>query len=173
MSPAARPDRPGADDPGRGRRIGVDVGSVRVGIASSDPDGMLATPVETVARKPGSDGPDAADLRRIVAIVAEHDAVEVVVGLPQTLRGEHGPAAELAGAYAGRLQRAIAPVPVRLADERLTTVTASRVLAEQGVRGKRQRAVVDQVAAVAILQGWLDARAQRAVADQTGTEGFQ
>ncbi len=173
MSPAAQPDRPGADDPGRGRRIGVDVGSVRVGVASSDPDGILATPVETVAREPRSDGPDAADLRRIADIVADYDAVEVVVGLPQTLRGEHGRAAELATEYAERLRRRIAPVPVRLADERLTTVTASRVLAEQGVRGKRQRAVVDQLAAVAILQGWLEARTGRTAADQASTEDIR
>jgi len=135
------------------------VGSVRVGIAASDPDGILATPVETVARAAGG-GQDTADLRRIRTIVAEYEAVEVVVGLPQTLRGEHGRAAVLATEYAERLRRAVAPVPVRLSDERLTTVTASRVLAERGVRGKRQRAVVDQLAAVAILQGWLDARAR-------------
>ena len=160
MSDPARADRPEADDPGRGSRIGVDVGSVRVGIASSDPDGILATPVETVARAAGGGHQDTADLHRIRTIVAEYEAVEVVVGLPQTLRGEHGRAAVLATEYAERLRRAVAPVPVRLSDERLTTVTASRVLAERGVRGKRQRAVVDQLAAVAILQGWLDARAR-------------
>lgn len=136
----------------------MDVGSVRVGVASSDPDGVLATPVETVARIEGSSRADAPDLRRLAAIVTEYEAVEVVVGLPQTLRGEHGRAAQLASEYAERLRRMIAPVPVRLSDERLTTVTASRVLAEQGVRGKRQRSLVDQLAAVAILQGWLDAR---------------
>lgn len=169
MSDPARADRPGADDPGRGRRIGVDVGSVRVGIAASDPDGILATPVETVARSAGS-GSDTADLHRIRMIVAEYEAVEVVVGLPQTLRGEHGRAAVLATEYAERLRRAVAPVPVRLSDERLTTVTASRVLAERGVRGKRQRAVVDQLAAVAILQGWLDARAGSRGHDDASTE---
>lgn len=137
----------------------MDVGSVRVGIAASDPDGILATPVETVARTPGRNGPAAADLRRIGEIVAEYEAVELVVGLPQTLRGAHGKAAVLATEYAGRLRRLVAPIPVRLSDERLTTVTASRVLAEQGVRGKRQRSLVDQLAAVVILQGWLDARA--------------
>ncbi|MDQ2722606.1 MAG: Holliday junction resolvase RuvX [Actinomycetota bacterium] len=169
MSASAQPDRPGPDDPGRGRRIGVDVGSVRVGVASSDPDGILATPVETVPRAVAKSGSDAADLRRIVAIVAEYEAVEVVVGLPQTLRGEHGRAAVLAHEYAERLRRSVAPVPVRLADERLTTVTASRVLAEQGVRGRRRRAVVDQLAAVAILQGWLDAR--NLTVDEASTEG--
>lgn len=135
------------------------MGSVRVGVASSDPDGVLATPVETVARVPGKDGPHAADLLRVGAIVAEYEAVEVIVGLPQTLRGEHGRAAELAVDYAERLRRLVSPVPVRLSDERLTTVTASRTLAERGVRGKRQRSLVDQLAAVAILQSWLDSRA--------------
>lgn len=170
MSERARPDRPDDTDPGRGRRIGIDVGSVRVGVASSDPDGILATPVETVARAGGRAGPDSPDLRRIREIVAEYEAVEVVVGLPQTLRGEHGKAAVLAAEYADRLRQVLAPIPVRLTDERLTTVTASRVLAEQGVRGKRQRSLVDQLAAVAILQSWLEARASRTGGDRTTTE---
>lgn len=159
MSPVL-PDRPGAEDPGRGRRLGVDVGSVRIGVAVSDPDGILATPVETVARRPGQDGPAAADLARVAALAAEHDVVEVVVGLPQTLRAEHGRAAQLAADYAGRLQAVLGAVPVRLADERLTTVTAIRTLSDQGVRGSRQRSVVDQAAAVTILQGWLEGRSR-------------
>lgn len=162
----ARPDRPGHDDPGRGRRVGVDVGSVRVGVAVSDPDGILATPVETVPRARGSHGPGTPDLRRVAEIVAEHEAVEVVVGLPQTLRAEHGTAAELAAEYAGHLRAAVAPVPVRLADERLTTVSATRTLAEQGVRGRKQRAVIDQAAAVAILQVWLEGRSRALAARQ-------
>lgn len=163
------PDPADASDPGRGRRIGVDVGSVRVGVASSDPDGVLATPVETVPRGAGG-GLGTTDLRRLREIVAEYEAVEVVVGLPQTLRGEHGHAATLAAEYAERLRRVVAPVPVRLSDERLTTVTASRVLSERGVRGRRQRAVVDQLAAVAILQSWLDARARSSRPDEASTE---
>lgn len=154
----ARPDRPGVDDPGRGRRLGVDVGSVRVGVAVSDPDAVLATPVETVPRSPRQTGPDTADLARVQALARELEVVEVVVGLPQTLRGEHGRAAALTATYARYLRRALDPVPVRLADERLTTVAASRALSELGVRGQRQRAVVDQAAAVQILQSWLDAR---------------
>lgn len=153
------PDRPGADDPGRGRRIAVDVGSVRIGVASCDPDCILATPVETVPRSKEK-GTDAPDLRRIVALVEEYEAVEVIVGLPQTLRGEHGKAADVASAFARRLQRAVAPIPVRMADERLTTVTASRALRESGVRAKGQRPMIDQAAAVAILQGWLDERSR-------------
>lgn len=148
------PDHPGDNDPGRGRRIGIDVGSVRIGVASSDPDGILATPVETVARGGG-------DIGRIAAIVEEYEAVEVIVGLPQTLRGEHGTAAEIAAAFARSLGETITPIPVRLSDERLTTVTASRALRESGVKAKGQRKMIDQVAAVSILQGWLDERSAR------------
>ncbi|MBC6448570.1 putative holliday junction resolvase [Actinokineospora alba] len=152
MTPAF--DRPGTDDPGRGRRLAVDVGSVRVGVAVSDPGPILATPLVTLSRDERSGG----DLDRLTELVAEHEVVEVVVGLPRTLASRHGAAAESAHAYATELARRIAPVPVRLADERLTTVSASRMLSKQGVKGKRQRAVVDQAAAVEILQSWLDAR---------------
>ncbi|GGP62739.1 Holliday junction resolvase RuvX [Saccharothrix coeruleofusca] len=149
-------DRPGVDDPGLGRRLGVDVGAVRVGVALSDPSAFLATPLVTLAR----DEKGGRDLADLAALVAEHDVVEVVVGLPRTLAGKDGPAAQAAVAYAAGLAERVAPVPVRLTDERLTTVTASRVLAERGVRGKKRRAVVDQAAAVEILQSWLDARAR-------------
>lgn len=132
----------------------MDVGSVRVGVAVSDPGPILATPLVTLTRDERSGG----DLDRLTELVAEHEVVEVVVGLPRTLASRHGAAAESAHAYATELARRIAPVPVRLADERLTTVSASRMLSKQGVKGKRQRAVVDQAAAVEILQSWLDAR---------------
>jgi putative Holliday junction resolvase len=140
-------------DPGRGRRLGIDVGSVRIGVALSDPDGILATPVETVRR-------DRTDkhVRRLAALVAEHDAVEVVVGLPRTLADRSGAAAQDAIALADLLAPRIAPVPVRLADERLTTVVAQRSLRDAGVRAKGQRSVIDQAAAVGILQNWLDQR---------------
>lgn len=151
------PDRPGADDPGRGRRLGVDVGSVRIGVASSDPDGVLATPVETVDRAPKTH-PEASDVRRIVALAEEYEAVEIVVGLPRTLRGERGKAADLAVRFARVLGRALPDTPVRLADERLTTVSAARGLRDSGIRARNQRSVIDQAAAVAILQGWLDER---------------
>ncbi|WP_121393336.1 Holliday junction resolvase RuvX [Actinokineospora cianjurensis] len=149
-----RPDRPGADDPGRGRRLAVDVGSVRVGVAVSDPTPILASPLVTLSR----DERSGSDLDRLTELVAEHEVVEVVVGLPRTLAARHGVAAESAHAYALALAARIAPVPVRLADERLTTVAATRMLSDRGVKGKRQRAVVDQAAAVEILQSWLDAR---------------
>ncbi|MFG2051775.1 Holliday junction resolvase RuvX [Micromonospora sp. NPDC048935] len=146
----------------RGVRIGVDVGQVRVGISRSDPDGILATPLVTLARDLTA-APDEvpSDLAELAALVAEHEAVGVVVGLPVNLAGKHGPAAVHVKAYADRLVDVIAPVPVTLTDERMSTVVASRRLAERGVRGKRQRAVVDQAAAVEILQSWLDAQRRR------------
>jgi putative Holliday junction resolvase len=93
--------------------------------------------------------------------VVEYEAVEVIVGLPVTLAGTEGLAAVDVREYAHALARVIAPVPVRLADERMSTVLASRRLAERGVRGKRQRAVVDQAAAVEILQSWLNTQRRR------------
>ncbi len=122
------PDRPGADDPGRGRRIGIDVGTVRIGVAVSDPDGILATPVETVRRDRTTK-----HLRRLAALVEEYEAVEVVVGLPRTLADRAGASAQDAIAVADALA-AKTGIPVRLADERLTTVSASRSLREAGMR---------------------------------------
>ncbi|MDA3631002.1 Holliday junction resolvase RuvX [Saccharopolyspora oryzae] len=141
-------------DPGPGRRLGVDVGSVRVGVALSDPAPMLATPLITLKR----DEAGGSDLSQLAELVTEHDVVEVVVGLPKTLAGRHGTAAEIAQSYGTALAERIAPVPVRFSDERLTTVTASRILSQRGVKGKKQRAVVDQAAAVEILQAFLDSR---------------
>ncbi|BBY00318.1 Holliday junction resolvase RuvX [Mycobacterium seoulense] len=149
------PDRPGDpdQDPGRGRRIGIDVGSVRIGVACSDPDGILATPVETVRRDRSGK-----HVRRLAELAAELGAVEVVVGLPRTLADRTGPSAIDAMELAETLAQRIAPTPVRLADERLTTVSAQRSLRAAGVRAREQRAVIDQAAAVAILQSWLDQR---------------
>jgi putative Holliday junction resolvase len=129
------------------------VGSVRIGVACSDPDAILATPVETVRRDRNGK-----HLRRLVALAAELEAVEVVVGLPRTLADRTGPSAIDAIEVADALAQRIAPIPVRLADERLTTVAAQRSLRAAGVRAKEQRAVIDQAAAVAILQSWLDQR---------------
>jgi putative Holliday junction resolvase len=160
------PDRPGGSlqppDPGRGRRLGVDVGTVRIGVASSDPDGILATPVETVRR-------DRTDkhVKRLARLVTDMDVVEVVVGLPRTLAERTGPSAVDAIAVADALAARIAPIPVRLADERLTTVTAQRELREAGIKAKGQRAMIDQAAAVGILQTWLDQR-RAVLADRAG-----
>ena len=135
----------------RGRRIAVDVGDARIGVASCDPDGILATPVETV---PGRDVPQA--LRRLAAIVAEYEPIEVVVGLPRSLNGTEGPAAAKARTFARTLARAVAPVGVRLVDERMTTVTAAQGLRASGVTSKKGRSVIDQAAAVVILQNALE-----------------
>jgi putative Holliday junction resolvase len=135
-----------------GVRIAVDAGSVRVGVAASDPAGVLATPV-TVLRR---DARGKNDLSELAGIVAEHDALEVLVGLPRSLSGRDGPAAVTARAYATELADRIAPVDVRLVDERLTTVEAARGLRSAGLRSKAARQVVDAAAAVVILQHALD-----------------
>ena len=134
--------------------LGVDVGTVRVGVARSDPRGTLATPVATLRRDSAGD----ADLAELAGLVREHGVVGVVVGLPVTLAGREGASAAMARDYAQRLSGMIDPVPVELVDERLTTVTAERRLAQRGVRARARRAVVDQAAAVEILQHWLDTR---------------
>jgi putative Holliday junction resolvase len=146
--------------------MGVDVGKVRVGVAISDPDGILATPLATVLRDTSAPPPDdenwvPSDVAQLARLVAEHEVVAVVVGLPVTLGGTEGYAAEYVRSYAQVLARAVAPVPVLLTDERMSTAVATRRLTERGVRGRRRRAVVDQAAAVEILQGWLDAARRR------------
>lgn len=162
----------------RGVRLGIDVGSVRVGVAVCDPDGILATPLVTLARDNTTPAPDTdkkrasvtesdvipesprvpQDIAAIARLVAEHGSVEVVVGLPVNLAGVEGPAAKKIREYARILEDAIAPVPIVMADERMSTVTAARRLSDRGVKGKRQRAVVDQAAAVEILQHYLESR---------------
>lgn len=142
-----------SSDPPRlrpGVRIGLDVGSVRIGIAACDPGGLLATPVETVPRGPG-------DLDRIVALARDLEAIEIVVGLPTSLSGSEGPAAAGVRAFARTVAGAAAPIPVRLSDERLSTVSATRAMRSSGVRGREARRRVDQAAAVVILQSALDA----------------
>lgn len=130
-----------------GRRLGLDPGDARIGVAVSDPSGFLATPLETVA---------AGDLARIAALVAEHGPIEVVVGLPRSLSGREGPAAARVRGFARDVARLVAPVPVTLLDERLSTVSAEAMLRDRGKKGKQRRAVVDQAAAVVILQNALD-----------------
>ena len=144
----------------QGVRLGVDVGSVRVGLAASDPGGLLATPVETIERDLGS----GTDLGVIAAAVLERHVLEVVIGLPRSLSGDEGPAAAAARAYAVALAARIAPIPVRLIDERLTTIDAHRQLRDSGMAGRAQRAVVDQAAAVLILQSALDAEKESGLA---------
>lgn len=136
-----------------GTRLGIDPGDARIGVARSDPSGMLATPVETVRRGKG-------DLARLIAILRELEeettVLEVVVGLPRSLRGGEGPAAEKTRVFARALAARVSPLPVRLVDERLTTVSAEAMLRDRGRKGSKRRAVVDQAAAVVILQHALD-----------------
>lgn len=131
-----------------GVRLGVDVGTARIGVARSDLHGMLATPVETVPRGAG-------DIARIRELVSEIDAVEIIVGLPLALSGRETASTGDAKEFAGRLSTACA-VPVRLVDERLSTVSANSALRASGRNAKNSRSVVDQVAAVIILQHALD-----------------
>lgn len=131
----------------KGVVVAVDVGTVRVGVAASDPRRVLASPVETVPA-PG--------LTRVAELVREREAVLVVVGLPTSLSGRaESASADMAREYAASLAELVA-VPVQLEDERLTTVTATAALRASGRRGKQARAVVDQAAAVALLQGFLE-----------------
>ena len=132
-----------------GVRLAVDVGSVRIGVARCDPAGILATPLETVKTGRG-------DVDRIVALVTEYEAIEVIVGLPTNLSGREGPAAESARAFAVRLARKLPAGTVRLYDERFTTVTASAGLRANGKKVKNQRSVIDQTAAAVLLQAAID-----------------
>ncbi|WP_293953933.1 Holliday junction resolvase RuvX [uncultured Corynebacterium sp.] len=157
------PDTPGLDDPGPGRRLGLDVGTVRIGVAVSDRDASLAMPVETVPRESGLKGPDKGDIDRLLAIIDGYQVVEVIVGLPRDLQG-HGSASvkqakEIAFRIRRRLNSGSRDVRVRLGDERLTTVVATQALRASGVSEKAGRKVIDQAAAVEILQSWLDGRA--------------
>ncbi|MEG0027884.1 MAG: Holliday junction resolvase RuvX [Aurantimicrobium sp.] len=132
-----------------GVRVGIDIGTVRIGVARSDRDGYLATPVETVDR--GSENP----IGQLVSLIAELEAIEVIVGLPLSLNGSHTASTEDALVMARELAQN-ASVPVRLVDERLTTVSAHSALRAAGKKQKQTRSVIDQVAAVMILQHALD-----------------
>jgi len=131
-----------------GVRLGVDVGTARIGVARCDLHGMLATPVETVKRGAG-------DLARIAELATEYEATELVVGLPLALSGRETASTGDAKEFAWELAR-VQGAPVRLVDERLSTVSASAALRASGRNAKNSRSVVDQVAAVIILQHALD-----------------
>ncbi|TQL68304.1 putative Holliday junction resolvase [Nocardioides albertanoniae] len=136
-----------------GVRLGLDPGDARIGVARSDPTGFLATPLETVKKGRG----DLARLQAIVAEIGEESTMlEIVVGLPRSLKGGENPATAKVRDFAASLARRVAPVPVRLIDERLTTVSAEAMLRDRGRKGQDRRAVVDMAAAVVILQHALD-----------------
>ncbi|MBR6458782.1 MAG: Holliday junction resolvase RuvX [Actinomycetaceae bacterium] len=132
-----------------GKRYGVDVGKVRIGLAESDDEGILATPVETVHV-------GASDVRKIARIVRENNALEVIVGLPVTMKGLEDSSTKRARRWARRLGWAIKPIPVRLFDERLSTVSAHHQLDETGHSHSDRQDIIDQAAAVLILQTALD-----------------
>jgi putative Holliday junction resolvase len=137
-----------------GVRIGVDVGSVRVGVAAADATGTLASP-ETVLRRDPRRG---SDLATIAMLVADREAIEVVVGWPRSMRaGAEGAAARAARDYAADLARRVAPIPVRLVDERLSTVEAQRGMHAAGRTVKSARKDIDAAAAAVVLQQALDA----------------
>ncbi len=142
----------------RGVRIGVDVGSVRVGVAASDPDARLAFPVTAVQRRR-----DGCDLAELAALIAEREAVEVVIGLPRTLAGREGMAVDAAREYADALAERIAPIPIKFVDERLTTVVADKALRSARPRSsvRDRRAAIDAAAAAGILQTYLDGMARK------------
>jgi putative Holliday junction resolvase len=140
--------------PPKGRVIGLDLGSRRIGVAVTDSDQRVATGVTFIGR----DGGQVRVRRAVAAVVAEYEAVGVVVGLPRSLSGALGPAARQAQAEIIAL-RGLLDVPVESVDERFTTVTAAAGLRAAGRPARRQRSLVDQTAAAVALQSWLDRRA--------------
>lgn len=138
-----------------GRCLGVDLGRVRIGLALSDPLGLVAQPLAVI---------EPAGPRRAIAEVAraieEHEVRTVVVGLPRMLSGTEGPGAEAARAFVRDLSLRCPGVLIELWDERLTTAQAERTMVDAGVRRAKRRATIDSVAAALILQTWLDARAR-------------
>ena len=132
------------------RVLGIDFGSVRIGLAVSDPAGLTAQPLDVIAADEGA-----------VDVIAERarelEVGEIVVGIPLRMNGEHGPEADAAEAFAGQLER-LTDLPVRRWDERLSTVEATRVMRGGGANAKRQRGVVDKVAAAVVLGAYLESR---------------
>jgi putative holliday junction resolvase len=135
------------------RALGLDLGTKRIGVAVSDRSGTIASPLTVIERGRSLRH----DHQRIADLVREEEAELVVVGMPRSLSGADGPAARAAATEIEALASVVG-VPVETHDERFTTVTATRALAEGGVRGRARREVVDKVAAAVILQAWLDGR---------------
>ncbi|MBO0693240.1 MAG: Holliday junction resolvase RuvX [Acidimicrobiaceae bacterium] len=140
--------------PASGRVLGIDLGAKRVGVAVSDGEQRMAMPATTLVRR----GDRAREQRALVELVREYEAVGVVFGLPLSLSGAEGPAATGARAEAARVRKLLA-IPTDFVDERLTTVQASSALRAAGHPTRRQRQVIDQMAATVLLQSWLDRRA--------------
>jgi putative pre-16S rRNA nuclease len=143
--------------PVRGALIGLDLGSKTIGVAASDPDRRLATAVETIARKNFS-----ADAQRLLALATERKAAGFVLGLPVNMDGSEGPRAQSTRAFARNLAR-LTELPIALWDERLSTAAVERELIAADVSRARRAKVIDQHAAVFILQGALDRLARGTV----------
>ncbi len=153
LPPVPRPF--GASPFRSGVRLAVDVGSVRIGVARSDPGGVLATPLTVL---PAGSGAKADRARaELATLAADHNAIEVIVGLPTSLSGREGAAAAGAREFAVDLARRLAPIPVRLLDERFTTTEAHDALRRGGKDALARRQVVDAAAAAVLLQAALDA----------------
>ena len=133
------------------RALGIDHGEARIGVAISDDLGMMAHPLETIAVR------EREPLARIAELVTRDGIGMIILGLPRNMDGTYGPASEKARAFA-ELLRAKVPCEVKLWDERLTSVAAQKSLHAAGLNTKQSRAVIDQVAAQMILQGWLDSQ---------------
>ncbi|MBT1017877.1 Holliday junction resolvase RuvX [Canibacter sp. lx-72] len=142
-----------------GARLGIDVGKARIGVSRCDPLQTLAVPLETVPRTSGATGIDD-DIARIAELAAKYSVVDIVVGLPLSMSGQQTAstrdAEEFALALAQHLRSSNAKITVRLVDERLSTVSASRQLQQAGLRTKKTRGIIDQAAAVVILQHAID-----------------
>jgi putative Holliday junction resolvase len=136
--------------PERGALIGLDLGTKTIGVAASDPDRRLATPVETVARKRFTE-----DAERLFTLAGERRAVGFVLGLPINMDGTEGPRAQATRAFARNLM-ALTDLPIALWDERLSTAAVERTLIDADVSRAKRKAVIDQHAAAYILQGALD-----------------
>lgn len=147
--------------------MALDWGRARIGVAACDPDGTLAYPVETIPTS-GSPGGRAQAMQRVRALVREYEAVEVVLGWPTDLSGRAGVAVAAMAVVADELEAAIRPVPVVRVDERLTSAEAARKLVANQRTTRQQRAIIDQVAAVGILESALDARRAQSPAPDLG-----
>jgi len=142
-----------------GVRLAVDPGTVRIGVARSDPDGVLATPLTVVKRGKG-------DLAALAALAAAEQAMEILVGLPRSLSGREGAAAVTARQFAVALATRVAPLPVRLFDERFTTSTAHESLRAAGHDSRARRQTVDAAAAAVLLEAALES--ERRTGDAPG-----
>jgi putative Holliday junction resolvase len=150
--------------PATGRVLGVDLGTVRIGVAISDSHQRVSSALGLIARSGDVD----ADRRALARMVAEEEAVGVVVGLPLSLDGSVGPAARAALDEIDAWAALLGAVPIATVDERLTTVTANQAMRAGGRRGPKARQRVDSVAASLLLQSWLDRRQSEArTADRT------